>query len=171
MPIDWPPAVTMSPVLLTDTVLALPPLAPLPPKARLAVMPAVVLTPAETAKPPLPPPPPMDCARMPADWPPVVLMAPLLVTATWPPAPPAPPLPPKVSVAEIEVLPPAPTAYPPVPPPPPIDCARMPTDCLPAVLIVPLLVTFTASAAAPWPPLPPSATLAETPPLTEPLRA
>ena len=94
------------------------------------------------AKPPLPPPPPSDCAEIPDERSPVVV---IVVLATWangcelllhsPPLAPeavltqtTPPMPPLPPVPPIATEPNAPTAMekPPLPPPPSTDCAKMP---------------------------------------------
>jgi hypothetical protein len=96
----------MLPSLLKLTALAPPPPLPLPPKARAKL----ATPPPESAilAPPLPPPPPIDCARIPYDLAPVVVMElafhtePLLVfsAVTMPPVPPEPPVPPILKAAE-----------------------------------------------------------------------
>src|SRR5258705_349130 len=73
----------MLPTLVTVTVLALCPPAPLPPTATDAAPTPAVNDPA-AENPPLPPPPPIACARMPFGLSPSVRMLPLLSTTTAP---------------------------------------------------------------------------------------
>jgi hypothetical protein len=77
-----------------------------------------------TAIPPLPPPPPTDCARIPVDEFPVVVINAALSTSTVEALPPLPPAPPRATFALIKLelaLALAATVIPPLPPPPPID--------------------------------------------------
>ena len=80
-------------------------------------------------EPPLPPPPPTDCAKIPYDCAPLVLiveLAVLLFTVTLPPVPPPAPDPP-IESAILDLPPFAEVLFvePPLPPPPPTDCAKI----------------------------------------------
>ena len=112
-------------------------------------------------RPPLPPPPPIDCAAMPGDCMPSVVIAPLLVTnapLALPPVPPVPPMPMAAVALAVGVKFTEPeTAKPPLPPLPPTDWARMPVERSPAVLTVPPDDTVTLAPVLPDPPLPPTA--------------
>ena len=66
-------------VVLTVTALPKPPLAPLPPKVKLAET-VPPLLPALLDEPPLPPPPPTDCAKIAEELSPVALRLPMALT-------------------------------------------------------------------------------------------
>jgi hypothetical protein len=95
--------------MVTVTRPPVPPPAPFPPVAFASAPPPVESDPA-MAKPPLPPPPPTDCARMPFDKSPTVVIealefvALLAVTTTSPALPAAPPLPPTVCSLDVLLL-------------------------------------------------------------------
>ena len=122
--------VMMPPPLLTVTLPALPPPAPLPPVALASAAPLVEREPA-IANAPLPPPPPIDWASMPSDKScrVIIMLAELAtkfeLTMTSPAELPTPPAPPTVCslVLLSEIVPAKPMAKPPLPPPPPIDWA------------------------------------------------
>ena len=102
-------------VLVTDTLPPAPPLVPNPP--RDSAMEDFDASALSELDPPLPPPPPIDWAKiagalLPAE---AVLIAPLLVTVTVPPAWPAPPKPPTLMLS---AMPPSAPDWPPdwVPP-------------------------------------------------------
>ncbi|CAM3848251.1 hypothetical protein BOFL111202_26245 [Bordetella flabilis] len=79
----------------------------------------------------------------------VVMVPPVVVTVTLPELPPSSPLPPSACAA---------LALPPLPPIPPSDCATIPGELLPWVLIfVYASETLTSPPLPPTPPLPPSA--------------
>ena len=87
------------------------------------------------SKPPLPPPPAIDWAISALAATPEVVMLPALLKLTTLPSPPPAPLPP-IPRAKLETPPPEiPMLAPPLPPPPPIDCATMPYDRAPVVVI------------------------------------
>ena len=94
---DCEPAVLMLLLLVTDTVDEFPPLAPEPPRLiDAALLPPLAF---DVLAPPLPPPPPTDCAKMPLDRSPAVLIAAALLTLTALPLPPSPAAPPMLSDA------------------------------------------------------------------------
>lgn len=134
---------------------------PLPPVEKALELPLSEKLPVPE-KPPVPPPPPIDWARMPCEATPILSSPPVsmveaLVTITSPATPPRPPLPPTllVTVSELSEKP-NPIEKPPVPPPPAMDCATMPWDCSPVVMMVPVMLwTVTVSDSPPLPPSPP----------------
>ncbi len=135
---------------MTTTLPDVEPVAPLPPTPTPMPALPVVAEPA-MAKPPVPPPPPTDCAKMPLENLPVVMIPPVLVTVTSLPTPPTPPLPPlrdrgRCARRDRRSRPETATAKPPLPPPPPIDCAMMPDELSKLVEMLPVLVTLTMSA-------------------------
>jgi len=81
----------MSPALETVTVPPLPAALPVPPTPTA---PLTSSDPIALPSPPLPPPPPTDCAKIPLDIQPNVVMSPVLITHASSPSPAAPPLPP-----------------------------------------------------------------------------
>src|SRR5579872_3324680 len=117
----------------------------------------------DALNPPDPPPPPIDCAEIPIALSPVVPICVKLPTVTAPALFPVPPLPPSpIAITFVAALTSPPTAKPPLPPPPPIDCARIPSDASPLVVmpttsVTSPLLTMTVEAVLPLPPAPPSA--------------
>src|SRR5579863_1080799 len=166
------PAVVICPRFSTSTVDALPAVPPAPPTPICPL--SAVLPPPEISIAPLPPPPPIDCANTPVEKLPLVAISEPLLTLTAPPLPPVPPSPPiaKVNAGAFETTPLA--AKPPLPPPPPIDCAMMPSERMPVVLMIVFeavmpLVTVTAKPAPPPPPVPPIASPIDAAPVKPPL--
>ena len=150
---------------MTDPpVPAVPPIPP-PTPPKLSVKLLVLLFVLEVfatveADPPLPPPPPTDCAKIPAEFSPVVttvdgrigvmtladaaVLYPEIVvsTITAPLFPPVEPFPPNANVADTD--PPLLTVLlddPPLPPPPPMDWARMADALSPVTLKLPIAFT------------------------------
>ena len=172
----------MAEALFTITISALPPPPPFPPRPRAIARPllatafsvapllsvvfavelfASVAVAELLTDPPFPPPPPTDCAKIPYEESPKVLImefALLLFTVTRPALLASPAEPPKPKVAA--TLPPLPevvAAEPPEPPPPPTDCAKIPDERFPEVIKLPELFTVTAEPVPPPAPIPPSA--------------
>ena len=152
-----PPWVSKVPVFVSVMLPPAPPSAPEPPTetAPPNAMPAL----AETSKPPLPPPPPMDCAISALAAEPEVVIAPSLLRVTVLAPPPTPPEPPIPRAKLAKPPPEMPILAPPLPPPPPMDCATIPYERAPVVVIEPAftapLLIFSAVTDPPEPPEPP----------------
>ena len=143
--------VTLWPCSVRLTAPPAPPPPPLPPIATPAN------SPTDPELPPLPPPPPTDCAKMPVESAPSVVILPPCRTVTVELVPPPAPLPPTATM---------PPELPPSPPPPPMLCATMPRD---AVFVVTMLPKFSTVTAPPLPALAPLPPMATRPPAFEPL--
>src|SRR5579862_6805886 len=109
-----------------------------------------------SAEPAVPPPPPTDCAMMPIEFLPLILIAPSLLTVTVPPLPAEPPEPPRETVLDRPAGTETAMEPPPFPPPPPTDWAKMAVEFAALTVIWPdaWLVTSTVPPSPPPPPLP-----------------
>ncbi len=163
MPNERSPTVAMVPVLVAETSPAVAPLPPLPPTATLTVVAALSLPGLRSSRssviacPPAPPPPPSDWARIPSESSPPVMTSASLVTVTLSDTAPEPPPPPTAMAS-------APASWkmmlvtpPPMPPSPPIDCAAIPRERSPSVLMSAWLPTVTVPDLPPAPPSRPTA--------------